>query len=247
LALAAPAAIAQEEASEAQSILQGLVEDFMEDPFSKDFELTVGVQIKDVGEWYLEIAGSKAIKLKPGPLTVPAPYYITDMETLRRIDSGELGILTAMGRAKMTDPAPVDFGFANDYELTPDAMATLMPFTFHFWTKGQPEIVSFGELDQARVVHGAYATLFYYEKGLRSGYYRVEKDQHINADPTDQVNPFPTLFIFIGGALDSRIGGKEISIEGKQTILVPAGVAHEFWNPNDEPAEFIIIMFGEGA
>ncbi|UCH82930.1 MAG: hypothetical protein JSW50_10690 [Candidatus Latescibacterota bacterium] len=243
----APAAFAQGESAEVESILQGLIEDFMEDPHAKGLALTVGLQIKDVGEWHLEIEGSDKIKLKRGALTVPAPYYITDMETLRRIDRGELGIMTAMGRAKMTDPAPMDFGLANEYQLTPEAMAMLIPFGFHFWTKGKPEIVHFGELDQAREIHGAYATLFYYQKGLRSGYYRVEKDQHINADESDQVNPFPSLFIFIGGALECRIGGKEMSIEGKQTMLVPAGVSHEFWNPNDEPAEFILIMFGEGA
>jgi len=155
--------------------------------------------------------------------------------------------MTAMGRAKMTDPAPMDFGFANDFQLTPEAMATLLPFTFHFWTKGQPEIVSFGELEQARVVHGAYATLFYYQSGLRSGYYRIEKGQHINADESDQTSPFPSLFILIDGAMDCRIGGRAMSLEGKQTVLVPAGVTHEFWNPHDTPAEFILNMFGEGA
>jgi hypothetical protein len=30
-------------------------------------------------------------------------------------------------------------------------------------------------------------------------------------------------------------------------LFVPAGVAHEFWNPYDEPAEGIMLMFGEGA
>ena len=131
--------------------------------------------------------------------------------------------------------------------MTPTTLAELLPITFHFWTKGQPEIVPFGELDQARVVHGAYATVFYYEQGLRSGYYRLEKGQHINADETDQVNPFPTLVILIGGAMESRIGGREVLLEGKQAVLVPAGVAHEFWNTAETPAEFIIVMFGEGA
>jgi hypothetical protein len=243
--LVAPTAATLEE--EAQTILLGLVEDFREDSFAAGLELTIGVQIKQVGEWHLEISGSKSITLKKGALTVPAPFYITDMKTLKRINQGELSIMTAMGRAKMSDPAPMDFGFAKGYQLTPDAMATLMPFTFHFWTKGQPEIVQFGELDQARVVHGAYATVFYYQAGLRTGYYRLEKDQHINADESDQVNPFLSLFIFIGGDLECRIDGKKISVKGKQTMLVPAGVSHEFWNPYEAPAEFIIIMFGEGA
>jgi hypothetical protein len=113
------------------------------DPFASGLELTIGVQIKEVGEWYLEIAGQKAISLEEGALCVPAPYYITDMTTLRRIDRGELGVMTAMGRAKMSDSAPMDFGLAKGYQLTPAAMATLMPFTFHFWTKGQPELVHF--------------------------------------------------------------------------------------------------------
>ena len=30
-------------------------------------------------------------------------------------------------------------------------------------------------------------------------------------------------------------------------MLVPGGVTHEFWNPNEDAAEFIILMFGEGA
>lgn len=62
-----------------------------------------------------------------------------------------------------------------------------------------------------------------------------------------QANPFPSLFILIGGSMESRIGGKEMTLEGKQAILVPAGVPHEFWNNQEAPAEFILIMFGEGA
>jgi hypothetical protein len=232
---------------EAQEMLQGLVEDFRIDPYAKDLETTFGIYIKDVGKWYLEINGQDSMKLIQGALVVPAPYYITDMETLRRIYNGDLSIMTAMGRAKMSDPAPMDFGLAEGYQLTAETLAILMPLTFHFWTQGQPEIVHFGELEQARLVHGAYATVFFYQAGLRTGYYRLEKDQHINADESDQVNPFPTLFIFIDGELECRIGGREISVKTRQTMLVPAGVSHEFWNPFETPAELIIIMFGEGA
>jgi mannose-6-phosphate isomerase-like protein (cupin superfamily) len=89
--------------------------------------------------------------------------------------------------------------------------------------------------------------VFYYEQGFRSGYYRLENGQHINADEAMQANPFPTLIILIGGTMESRIGGEAMTLEGKQAILVPAGVPHEFWNSNDTPAEFIIIMFGDGA
>jgi hypothetical protein len=29
--------------------------------------------------------------------------------------------------------------------------------------------------------------------------------------------------------------------------FIPPGVSHEAWNPYDEPAEIILLMFGEGA
>jgi hypothetical protein len=30
-------------------------------------------------------------------------------------------------------------------------------------------------------------------------------------------------------------------------VLIPAEVAHEFWNPFDSPFEGVLLMFGEGA
>ena len=47
--------------------------------------------------------------------------------------------------------------------------------------------------------------------------------------------------------MESRIDGEQMTLEGKQAVLVPTGVTHEFWNTHDTPAEFIIIMFGDGA
>lgn len=44
-----------------------------------------------------------------------------------------------------------------------------------------------------------------------------------------------------------RYSIEPISVDVKQTILVSARVTHEFWNPNDEPAELILIMFVEGS
>jgi hypothetical protein len=64
---------------------------------------------------------------------------------------------------------------------TEDFFAGFLPLTFHFWTRGFPETVSFAPA------------------------------------------------------------------AGRAMVFVPAGTAHEAWNPFDEPAEFIILMFGQGA
>lgn len=241
------AVTAQNEVGEVQKILEGFIEDFRNDPYAEKLEKTFGISVREVGEWHVEVMGSESITLKEGVVPVPAIFFITDMGTLKRIDRGELGIITSMGRERLSDQTPMDFGLANGMQFTSELMAEMLPFAFHFWTKGQPEIVRFGELDQARLIHGAYATPFYYQKGMRSSYYRLEKGQHINSDEELKANPFPSLFILIGGTMESRIGGKELTLDGKQAMLVPAGVPHEFWNLGDAPAEFILVMFGEGA
>lgn len=55
------------------------------------------------------------------------------------------------------------------------------------------------------------------------------------------------MFIMIRGKARAKIGGNGLTFPASETILVPAGVTHEFWNLYEEPAEMILLMFGEGA
>jgi len=107
--------------------------------------------------------------------------------------------------------------------------------------------MNFGKDTLSRFIHGAQAKILYYEKGLRSSWYQIKKGQHINADPEDQKNPFPTLIIMIKGEAKARIGGKLIKLKKGTCLHIPTGVTHEFWNDKQESVEFIIVMFGEGA
>lgn len=87
----------------------------------------------------------------------------------------------------------------------------------------------------------------FYQPGLRSAWGEIRKGQHVNADPKDQVNPFPTMMIGIKGRAVLKVAGVEKTIEAGQMVFVPPGTSHEAWNPYDEPAEVIILMFGDGA
>ena len=62
----------------------------------------------------------------------------------------------------------------------------------------ESEIIPFGA-ETTRVVHGAGMGVLYYQRGLRSAFFHIKPGQHINADPKDQTNPFPSLFIVTGG------------------------------------------------
>ncbi len=235
------------EANSAEKIIESYTDDFREDPTAGEPALTFGVRVRGFGTWTISLDEDGAVGLEPGSPSDPTFLYTTDLGTLRAMNRGDLAVFTAMGKASSSDFAPMDFELMEGYQPPEDFMEVFVPFTFHFWTKGVPEMVRFGEEKYTRVVHGANVVALYYQKGLRSAWYQIEKGQHINEPVEDQTNPFPTLVIFTRGKADARIGGKKISIEEGRSVLIPAGVSHEFWNESDIPAEFIIIMFGEGA
>lgn len=239
--------LAQAGDSGPEEILSGYVEDFRADPASQDAETVFGVRIRGEGVWTVRAEGAEGVTLEKGVPPKPSFLYVTDMETLRKMDRGELAVITAMGKARSSDPAPMDLELMEGFSPPEDFMHFFAPFTFHFWTRGFPETVRFGDEKYTRVVHGANVTGFYYQKGFRSAWYQIEKGQHINRKEEDRVNPFPTLAIFTAGEAEAEIGGKYMKLEKGTSVLIPAGVTHQFWNRREEPAEFIILMFGEGA
>lgn len=234
-------------------ILKSFVEDFRDDSAAGS-RTVFGITIRDASEpdWHVIVGGRKAaggrfeVDLRKGLPPEPAAVYVTDLETLGKIDRGEMNALTAMGKARSSDPAPMDITFTPGFQPTEDFLAAFIPLTFHFWTRGFPETVSFAPA-AGREVHGATMVVLYYQKGLRSAWGQIRKGQRVNADPKDQVNPFPTMMIGLRGRAMSKVGGVEKILEAGKMVFVPAGTAHEAWNPFDEPAEFIILMFGEGA
>jgi hypothetical protein len=254
LGLVGPAAHAQAAGPKpVQAILQSYVEDFRKDPAAERTRLTFGVRVRGEGggDWHVVVEKKEngketEVTLKRSLPETPGPYFTMDVETLQKLDRGEMSALTGLAQARSSDPTPVGLEFMPGYTPAPDFFATFVPLTFHFWTRGTPEIVAFGK-QYSRVTHGANMVILYYQKGLRFAWGQVEKGQHVNKGERDQSNPFPSMFLAIRGRLLAKIGGKEIEMHAGQMLFVPPGVSHEFWNPYDEPCEVVLVMFGEGA
>lgn len=249
-ALLAPLPAAAETGVEA--MLAAFVEDFRADPAS-NVDLTFAVRVKDEGEWHVVVTPGKegadhgTVSLAQGLPATPSLVFVTDRDTLERIHDGRMAILTAMGKAHSTDFAPMDIDAMEGFQPDPELGERIVPFIFHFWTKGDPEIIPFGTKSLTRVLHGGNAVLFYYQKGFRSGWFLIEKGQHVNEEPEDQVNPFPSMLAMTAGRATARVDGKTITLEKGQTLFIPAGVSHELWNEEEEPVEGILMMFGDGA
>jgi len=245
--LAASQASANE--AEAQAILERFVEDYHHDVMAQNG--TFGVRV-DGGWWHVTTKGvepggtPESVTLRRGQPEEPTYFFWSDFETLDRLDKGTMNAGTAMVKAFSTDVTPMDVDTMEGFEPDATFLDRMLKATFHFWVRGVPEIIPFGEA-YTRPSHGADAVIFYYQPGLRSGWFSIKKGQHVNEDPRMQTNPFPSILIVTEGTGNARIGGHEIVLEAGQSLFIPPGVTHEFWNDNEAPMHGVLLMFGEGA
>jgi len=238
-----------------EDMLHDFVADFRSDPFA-DNPITFGIRVKDAErpDWHVFVGGREdgdaeaIVELAEGLPPDPAPYYVTDLATLTAIHAGDLASLTAMGKAFSTDFAPLDIELMDGFMSTQEIGNQLTRLNFHFWTRGLPELIRFGEGATTRELHGGNAILLYYQSGFRSSWFKIEAGQHVNEPEAMQTNPFPSMIIGTKGGIHCRIGGKEMELTENVAIWIGPGVSHEFWvEEGEEPGEGILLMFGEGA
>jgi mannose-6-phosphate isomerase-like protein (cupin superfamily) len=203
------------------------------------------IRTDKVQEYFITLTNDPGGKLESGKIGKYDLGFELDYTTLKLLHSGALNALTAMAQARGDEPIPLVPKFPPDFEWNLDTRGYIIPLIFHFWNRNWPEIVDFGE-PNSREVHGALTTVFFYDNGLRSAWYRVEPGMHVNKKAEDQLNDFPTFIIITKGSIRGKINGKEIVLKAGQSVYIPAGMRHEFWSER-EAGEFIILMFGEGA
>lgn len=75
----------------------------------------------------------------------------------------------SIAEAFSTDPAPMDIEAMEGFQPGPEFIDVILPTTFHFWTRGFPEVIPFGER-YTRFTHGADAAVFYHQPGFRSAW-----------------------------------------------------------------------------
>ncbi len=233
-----------------QEILESYVEDFRFDQFASE-PMLFGVQIPDAGDWHVRATGQQEdgewdVELVAGPPPTPTFYYRVEDETLRAIDRGDINALTAQGKSFQDDYAPMDVLTMDGYEPNETQDAAINPYSFHFWTRGFPEVVPFGE-GMTRRAHGSNFVVFYYQKGLRTAWYRVEPEDRVRDDPREMPMPFPTLVIGIRGTAEGIVGGERVTMRSGEAVFIPPNTEHRWWNETEDVAEAVVVMFGDGA
>lgn len=232
-----------------ETILARFAADYEKDPSLRD--VTFAVVIDHDNWWHIVASrgtpdGPASVRVVPGPPPEPTIMFSLDRQTLERLDSGAINPLTAIVRGFASDPAAMSTRVMPGFDGGADTGELILDLTFHFWTRGWPEIVPFDE-GRTRFVHGTDAVVLFYQPGFRSGWFSMKPGQHANEDIRLRVNPFPTLIVVTKGQGRGRIGGQELELAEGNAVLIPAGVEHEFWNPTDGNVEGLILMFGKGA
>ncbi|WP_411894568.1 cupin domain-containing protein [Winogradskyella sp. A2] len=245
-----PTIKAQENKLSAEEIIKSYVEDYKNDQHAQH-PMTFGINIVDKGQWTVNVSGEKVenlwdVSITSGLPNNPTFIYVIEHETLQAIHNGELNALTAQGKAFVGDYTPMSVKEMEGFKTSEDIDSEINKFSFHFWTKGFPEVVPFGE-GLTRRAHGSNFVVFYYQKGLRTAWYRVLPNEIVRDDPREQVMPFPIMIVAIKGTTEGEVGGKRVSLTEGNTLFVPPYTTHKWWNETKEATEAVLIMFGEGA
>lgn len=65
--------------------------------------------------------------------------------------------------------------------------------------------------------------------------------ERVGAGAKSHRHPYPEVFVIRRGAVTFDVDGVIVECRAGQIVIVPAGVAHAFWNPGPEPLEMIDI------
>lgn len=261
--LVAAGLTAQQPAGEAhiETLLLEFVESYRHDPMAldADFGIRVGQQW-----WHVQVRrtehpypmgkeqqytfhdfGPHTISLEAGPPPAPTWYFrFDDPEIFRKISSGELTASTAAARSTGADYVTFDLADMDGFRSTQQHTALGYLTMEHFWKKDPAEITRFGR-DKSLPAHGAQMVSLYTMKDKRIGWFTLGQEESANTDRGLDKSQIPNLIIITSGRGKAQIGEQELDLEPGMSIFVGPYVKHTFYNPNPEPLEGILVLYGD--
>ncbi len=240
-------------AADSTAALQRFADDYRSDPMLRDAHF--GVLVGDAW-WTVESVkagpdGAPEVRLAAGQPARPTWYFkIESADVLGQLDRGEATFGTLAGKGNSSDYAPMDIDvmpgyFADGQAPGSEFYETLTKVGFHFWYRGNPEVVPFAR-QAMREIHGVDSTALYYQPGLRTIAFNMRRGQHAFAGENSK-GPWSKVLIFTSGRGKALVDGRTIDVQAGERLFVPPMVVNEVWNDSEAPFEGIVIIFGEGA
>lgn len=210
----------------------------------KDSHSDYQLDIEDLGKSFsIEIRPQNTVSISEKANPDAKINLMTNSNIIQKISHNEISALTALGRANISDSAPINFRTQEGITFSMELYYEIVEFIQRFFNYSYREKTFYGE-EYSRNVHGAGAVPFFYDKGFRSAWFLIKKGEKLN-EPGD-TNPFPQSLIVIAGSGYGNLGGDRISIKKGEVYYIPPDTDHVLWTEN-ESLEIIWLAWGQGA
>lgn len=246
-----------------EAILQSFVESYRHDAMAvtADFGIKIGDQWWTVSsvrhqeaypagkmkQYTLHNFGPHEVSLKAGKPQTPTWYFRLDnREVLDKINDQVWTASTAAARSTGADKVALDIEDMDGYSSNQKSTAIAYMVLEHFWKKDPAEITRFSR-ESSLPSHGAQLVSLYTMKDKRIGCFSLGTMEAANADRGLDKGQVPNLFIVTRGKGKAQIGEEEIDLEPGMSVFVGPYVKHVFYNPNEEPLEGILVLFGDNS
>ncbi len=209
-----------------------------------DYADTLNFHLQDSDEsWYIPISeGSYQVVRGENP---QAKIVVTGtLDTYNKVYTGQLNGMTALARASIHNPAPLDFILKNDMRISDLNMNDLYFVAVNFFNVHPHNKVLLGR-DYARKVHGGYAVGLYYSVGYRSAFYNVQKGETINE--AGEQDPWHQSFIIIEGQGTALLGQDTVVLKANEAYYIKPGIFHKVWTDSEEGISLIWSAWGQEA
>ena len=175
----------------------------------------------------------------------PTWYFrVDDRSVLDKINEKIWTATTAAAKSTPADVVAFDIEDMEGFSSTQETTATAYLIMEHFWKKDAVEVTRFSR-DGSLPTHGAEIVALYTMKDKRISWFKLGKEEVANGERGLDKGQVPNLFIITKGKGVAQIGEEEMILEPGMSVFVGPYVKHVIYNPNDEPLEGILILFGD--
>lgn len=247
--------------SSTENILKSYVDSYVNDAMaiSATFGIKVDdnwwtVNVKRVQEGYkvgkkkqytFHNYGPHDVSMKVGKPEKPTWYFsFADRSVLDKIDVQVWTASTASAKSTPADVVALDILDMEGYRSNQQATAIAYQTLEHFWKRDAGEVTRFSR-DSSLPSHGAQIVALYTMKDKRISWFTLGTEEVANGDRGLDKGQVPNLFIITKGKGKAQIGDEEIDLEPGMSVFVGPYVKHVLYNPNSEPLEGILILYGD--
>ena len=202
---------------------------------------TLNFHVKDSNSHYHLIFANGGFRLNNWKNPLSQITLTSDLDTYRRIYSGDLNAMTAAGRASYREAAPLDMILENGMTMR-GINWDYAYFTMINFFNSHPSNKTLLGREHARKIHGGFAVALFYSKGFRSAFYSIQKGELLNE--AGEKDPWNQSFIILSGSGFAQIGGETFPVKANEAYYIKPGVEHQVWTETEEGITLIWNAWG---